>query len=347
MFSYDNTSTFADLLKSINKRVVDSISQGLSLGEIKSVSIGSDEYSTKYPYLTAIPTSEKLTRVYTNNFADVSRVVTFSIRSIKPTATAAFGQVNGLMNNLKNLFKRQNYSDFWRLKELNSGNPIVFNTKVSEIKFLDYVIMTEGVIAEASMNIDFSCQIRTDSIKPVPSEELGETNLKETTKIIHEILTRYKNSVFSTVKTLKYGNIEPISHYPAIVVIPISAEINSRFRGSDSYDGTYNINVYTDFLNAPNSIYDSLNIIHKVRDILLANRFIFSRCFDYSLEDITFGTTMLEDIGYFTAQLEINLSSFESLIKYPSEKFVHKSNFITNDKKIVITSNQETFWVRS
>jgi hypothetical protein len=318
MFSYENLSTFTDLLKSINKKIVDSISQGLSLAEVKSTSIGCDEYSTRYPYLTAIPVSEKLNRIYTNNFADVERTVTFSIRTIKPVATASFGQVNGLMNNLKNMFKRQNQSNLWQLRDLNSGNPIVFNSRVSEIKFLDHVNAPEGVIAEAVMDIAFNCQIRTDSIKPVLSEDLGETNLKETTKIIHEILTRYKTSVFPTIKTLKYGSVEPISYFPAIVVTPISADINTRFRGSDSYDGIYNVNVYTDFLNTPNSIYDNLNIIHRVRDILFANRFIFNRCFDYSLENIIIGTTTLENAGYFTSQLEVGLSSFESLIKYPS-----------------------------
>ena len=106
MFSYDTLSTFSDLLKSINKKIVDSISQGLSLGEIKSVSIGSDNFSTKYPYLFVVPVSEKVIRLYTNNFADVERTVAFSIRTIKPNATASFGQVNGLMNNLshKNLY---------------------------------------------------------------------------------------------------------------------------------------------------------------------------------------------------------------------------------------------------
>lgn len=318
MFSYDTLSTFSDLLKSINKRIVDSISQGLSLGEIRSVSVGCDNFSTKYPYLFAVPASERLVRVYTNNFADVERTVTFSIRTIKPNAAASFGQVNGLMNSLKNIFKRQNQSNLWQLRALNSDNPIVFNTKVSEITFLDYVNTNEGVIAEANMNVAFSSQIRTDAIKSIMSEDLGETNLKETTKILHEILTRYKSSLFSSVKTLKYGSVEPVSYYPAIIIVPVSAEINTRFRGSDSYDGVYNVNVYTDFLNTPNSIYDNLNIIHKIRDVLFANRFIFNRCFDYSLENITIGTTMLEDVGYFTSQLEVNLSSFESLIKYPS-----------------------------
>ena len=319
MFSYDTISTFPDLLKSIHKRITDSITQGLSLAEIKSVSIGADEFSTRYPYLTAVPLSEKILRVYTNDFADVERTVTFSIRTLKSNSNASFGQANGLMNSLKNLFKRQSHSELWQLKVLNSNFPIVFNSKVSEIKFLDFVSTTEGVISEATMNISYSCQIRTNAIKCLPSENLGETNLKETTKIIHEILTHYKNTLFSEVKTIKYGSVEPVSYYPAIVVTPVNADINSRFRGSDSYDAQYNVNVYTDFMNTPNSIYNNLNIVHKVRDVLFANRFIFNRCFDYDLDDIIIGTTMLDDVGYFTSQLVVNLSSFESLIKYPYE----------------------------
>jgi hypothetical protein len=51
MFSNDTTSSFSALLKAINKKVTDSVQQGLGLDEFKSLSIGVDEVSTKYPYL--------------------------------------------------------------------------------------------------------------------------------------------------------------------------------------------------------------------------------------------------------------------------------------------------------
>lgn len=313
MLSDANVSTFSDLLKSINKRIVDSRNQGLGMDEFKSLSIGADEYSTSYPYLMAIPVSETIQRYYTNDFADVIRKVSFRVRAIKPKQEASFGQANGLANNIKNLFNRKRTETHWKLPSLNNGNPIVFNVKISEITFADHINTPQGVVSEAQLDIDFYGQVKTDAYLVNKTEQLNQTNLKEMTKIIFELLTRYKETALFGVKTIKYGPVDPIRYYPAVVITPDVAEINSRFVGSDSYDSSYYVYVFTDFLNVPDSIYKNLDIIHQVRNILFANKYLFNRSYDYDFNDILIGTTYLDEVGHFTSQLGVNCSSFEPI----------------------------------
>lgn len=310
MFSKNETSTFVELLKSINNKVLNSKRQNLGLGEFKSLSIGVDEVSTGYPYLMVLPIREQIKRVYTTSYADVVRTVMFRVRTIKPKQDAAFGQALGLINNIKETFARKSANHLWKLKNLK-GSKIVFNTKIGDIQHVDHQDHPKGVIAEAALSIDFFCQIRTDAIRPVSASQLSSTNLKELTKIIAEIIGRYKDAGLPTIKTLKYGAIEPISKFPAVVIRPDVADIETRFSGSDSYESSFIISVFTDFLNAPNSIYTNLSIIHKIRDILFANKFMFNRVYDYDANEFVTGTSILNDIGYFTTELYLRCSSFE------------------------------------
>ena len=313
MFSNDTTSSFSALLKAINKKVTDSVQQGLGLDEFKSLSIGVDEASTKYPYLYVLPISEYVVRKYTKDFADVIRTVSFRVRTIKPNLNASFGQANGLANNVKNLFSRKKGSDYWKMKDLNSGNSIVFNAKVSEIQFLDHIKVVEGVICEAQLNIDYMCQIKTNTIQPMNTTELNTTNLKELTKIIYELISRSRASYLPQIKTIKYGAIEPISRYPAVVIVPDNAEIEGRFTGVDTYNSRYIIHVFTDFLNAPKSIYENLDIIYKIREIMFANKFLFHRSYDTNMDELIMGTTDIGDTRFFASQLVVESSSFEPI----------------------------------
>jgi hypothetical protein len=251
--------------------------------------------------------------MYTGNFADVIRTVSFRVRTIKPKLDASFGQANGLANNVKNLFSRKKDSNYWKMRDLNSGNSIVFNAKVSDIQFLDHIKVVEGVICEAQLNIDYMCQIKTNTVKPMTTTELSTTNLKEMTKIIYELISRSKASYLPSIKTIKYGAIEPISRYPAVVIIPDNADIDGRFTGVDSYDSRYIIHVFSDFLNAPKSIYENLDIIHKIREIMFANKFLFHRSYDTNMDETLFGTTDLGDNRFFASQLVIESSSFEPI----------------------------------
>jgi hypothetical protein len=317
-FNELNVSTFAELLASINRHIVDNVKRGQSLSDYNSLSIGVDESSTQYPYLMVHPMVETIERRYTKPYADVIRDVRFVTRTLKPTQNASFGQAMGLSNNIKNYFKRKIENYIWQLEKSN-GARIVYNTDIGDIEFSDYQSYSQGVVSEVTMTISFYCQIELDELRPISTTELDETNLKEMTKIIHEIIKSYRSGYLPEIKTLKYGASEPISHYPAIVVTPSTGDIESRFVGTDTYESEYFVYAYTDFLNAPNSIYENLDIMHKIRAILLANRFLFNRTYDVAVDTINYGTSFFKDIGYYTGQLVVNSSSFE---KHPIDPAV-------------------------
>jgi hypothetical protein len=313
MFALENSSTNVELLQSINKAIIDSKQSSGLFKDFNSISVGADEYSTKYPYLIVIPLEENLIRMFTNGYADVKRTYQFTIRGMKPTQEASFGLVIGLSNNIKQFFSRKSINKDWRLKALRNQKSIVFNVKISDISYDDFVQTHEGVISQSKLTIEFYSQIKTDVIEPIATNELFQTNLKELTKIIYEILNNYKASLLSEVRTLKYGNIEPISFYPAITIIPLRSDLISRFAGADSNVSSHSVYVLTDFNNIPKSIYNNMDIIHKVRDILFANKYLFKRAYDYSLLSIKYGESNLGDVNYFTSQLLVDSSSFEPI----------------------------------
>lgn len=314
MFSINSCSTNSDLLRSINKTILDSNKSGGYFSEFRSFSLGYDESSTKYPYLIVAPISEIIKRIYTSGFADVDRKYTFIIRGIKPTHEGSFGLVNGLANSIKIFFSRRISNPYWKLTSISNGEIIVFNTKVSEITFEEYVNTREGVLSQAKLSITFSGLLFLEELQQNSTDELFQTNLKEITKIIHEIFSKYKLSYLSEVKTLKYGTIEPISHFPGVTIVPEESSSDSRFAGADIYSSNYSIYCLTSFQNNPISIYQNLDIIHKLRNILIANKYIFKRAFDYDLSTINFGELYVGDLNYFSSQIKLSLLSLDSLI---------------------------------
>lgn len=313
MFSSNNSSTFSELLSSLDFIIRDNNQNQGSLKDFKSLSIGIDISSTGYPFLILYPVYEKILRMYTGGFADVVRRVQCQIRCIKPTQDASFGQSNGLANNLKIFFNKRLNNKNWKIKSKLTQEYITTNIKISDITFEAFVKVPEGVLSQSSLIFDFYSQIKIDTIAPVSSQSLSTTSLKELTKIIYEILSNYKVSILNNVKTFKYGSIEPISYFPAVSVIPGSCDVSNRFAGSDSYNSEYFVHSIVELFNFPSNLYLSLDIIHKIRNILIANKYFSNKAFDYSVSDINYGPILIDDKNYFSSQLSVNASSFDPI----------------------------------
>jgi hypothetical protein len=283
-----------------------------SLSTLTDVAMAMDRKPTGYPILTTYPLSERLIRYYTGGICDVERIVRFEVQAVKPTAQTSFGMSTGLINNVRLHFSRMRNSDTWQLKN-EAGQDIVFNTQVSEIKTHDPIAEVNAIYTASHIDVSFICQIRIDDLAPLGSSGLTNTNMKELIKILSEILEGYKTTTLSEIKTIKYGQVEPIKAFPAIAILSETADIKKKFSGVDVYDTNIAILAYSELFKLPESVYQNLDIIDKVRKIVFANKYILNRVYNYTINPIVHGIAEVGGKFVMSSQLAINTQSFEKV----------------------------------
>jgi hypothetical protein len=305
------TSSFGDLLLSIDTYLKANIKTLTALKEYIGYSIGIDVNVPKFPYLNVFPINETIVRYYSSGIADVARTIRFESKTFKPKQDAALNQSIGLTNNLKLLFSKKVKDAVWKFQN-EDGDVIVFNSKVSEIKVEDVMSLGSGIHASSSVDITFYCQIDLSSLTVEYSTNLRSSiNQKEIIRVISTLFEDSK-ALLPSVRQFKYGVIEPINFYPALITTSDSANVERTFAGADSYITDIKIYSVTSFLKVTDAIYDNLEIIDTARKVLFANKYVFDRCYDYSMDTIDFGINVFSEDLYFTSVLNLQVKSFDS-----------------------------------
>lgn len=314
MFTPESVSNFGDLLQSVERLVIENSQSNQILKDLNDLEIGVDRKPTKYPYLIVYPVSETLKRLYTSNgYADVDRIIQFEVKVFKDSQEAAFGQANGIINNIKTLFTKRRNSEIWRVKN-QYGNKIVFNTKVEDISPEDPELVLDGLHLSAKINITFTGQIKINEFSVIDGDRnlYESSSLKEIVKITYEILNRYKDTVLSPIKTFKYGIIKAIHVIPALVVTANDAVIDNKYAGSDTYRTDLSVVVYSNLYGGVNNIYENLRLIDVTRKILFANKYFLNRGLDYNLNLIEYGVVEKGENLYFASRLNFQVWSYDS-----------------------------------
>jgi len=318
MLPQDNNSTIVGILKSCEFNIKENISNHGILKDIKFVSLGYAKNVNSYPHLLIIPVNERIKRYYSSGICDVIRTIRFSITTSKTDLNSAFGQSTGLINSLKNLFSKRGDNSFWKLKSLITGKVIVLDTLIQDIKNPEPMSYNGLTYSKSFVDIDFLTRIRNDELLQNYSKGLVETNSKELSKIINNILKNYKDSLLNEVRSFKYGVTSPYKNinYPLLSTTIGNASIEPEFVGLNTYNSNITIFIFNSVFGNKFSLFQNLDLAHKVRQILFANKYVLNRCFDYQLGNITYG--VIEDIENngsltYATQVDINTKSYEQI----------------------------------
>lgn|SRR5690606_19148592 len=316
MLSSSFTTSTVEILSSIESSIRNNIaSQGI-LKDINFTSLGYLQNPSAYPHLVITPLRDRVLRFYTEGFMDVERTIRFSVMAKKENQAASFGQSNGLINSIRLLFSKKRSSDFWRLKSLDTNNFIVFNTTMDEIVSPDPLVIDGAFFTTASIDISFLTQSKVLNSRYLYYPNLQSTSPKELTKIYYEVLQSYKHTLLSNIKTFKYGVSEPLSgiKYPMSSIFMGLGSSSPDFAGADVLNSRLTVMIFNTLYNKRESILELVSLIEKIRDITILNKYMFNRCFDYSIGEINYGIAgNTEEQLYYVGQLDIDTKSFEPL----------------------------------
>jgi hypothetical protein len=207
---------------------------------------------------------------------------------------------------------RNSSNTFWDLKSLDTRESIVLNTTIANISQSEPFPNNNGVYTKARVDIEFLTQYKLNDLIQNSGDRVKETNSKEITKIVYEVLKGYKDSLLGEVKSWKYGILEPGTVLPMVAVYLGNANISHELAGVDLFNAKLTILVYNAVVGYQYSIYQNLNIIDKVRKIVFANKFMLNKCRDHKLGEITYGVIGVDDYNY-VSQFDVELQSFEPL----------------------------------
>lgn len=313
MFTIEGTSTFAEVLDNLHTKIKVNINSGGRLKDLREVQVGVDHTPTAFPYLTLFPLTEVIERVYSTGYCDVNRTIRFQVVASTPKSDSSYGIATGITNSIKNLFYSRYNASFWMLKD-SRDNKIVYSTNVVDMAIEDPVDTVHGIRVKCYVDIAFKCQIKIDILRHKSALDLQNSDIKEITKIIHQIYKGYGNTLLTEINTFNYGVIQPIKMYPAIAVISENAGIEPfTSGGADLFTVNNFTYVYSKFTGGPQSIYKNMDIIDKCRQILFANKYFLNRSFDYEMNTMEYGITQLYEDLVFVSNLNLIIKSFEPI----------------------------------
>lgn len=317
MFSEQVYSTFSEFLTALVVNLQNNQKSGGSIRDIKTLSVGSLVAPPQYPSLIITPTHEKILHQYTGKTIDVERGIQFEVTTLKPTIEASHGQCLGLINNLKILLSHKSNESFWRLKTGPHRQDLVINAEVDSIKPLEPVeIPNMGTFYKTFLKFKFQCKTRLSlDVERVQNLDLGtSTNIKEIGKITSELLEQYKTSLLSDIKTFKHGSLDPVGkEFPQILSYVASSEPEDRFVGVDSFNTDITIAAYINLFNNSRGVFQTLDTLEKIRNIISINSSLLSRCYNMDMGETTFTVDNQEKNNFFIGQFDFNVQSYERL----------------------------------
>jgi len=193
-------------------------------------------------------------------------------------------------------------------------NKIVYSTRVEDIAIEDPIDTVYGIQIKSHVDISFKCQINLAMLSHKGALELQNSDIKEITKIIHQIYKSYGSTLLTEINTLNYGVVQPIKMYPAIAIISENAGVEPfTSGGADLFTVNNFTYLYSKFTGGPQSIYKNMDIIDKCRQILFANKYFLNRSFDYEMNTIEYGITQLYEDLVFVSTLNLITKSFEPI----------------------------------